>query len=593
MKTLIIIMLLALPVYAQTTHTTVSVEGNQTITGNKTFTGTTTLGTVSAGAVTATSITNPNLDNRIYVDGVKYPLTHAGIQQALTDACAITNGSLHGTQVLFPPMAVTDTTSGGACFTVTCPLDLEGAGEAATGITATACNPMFLLQPSANFGIQDWRIRGFTLNSGGGDVIKMDGVTNGFGLFNYDFEWNEITAKTGSYAITTTVSPTLFLTQQGLVAHNTFGSGVKFNGNATGGGDADGLLFDHNYYPLTGTTITTPCLDLTTADGTANDTITHNQFNNCAGGVLVVHGANQLKFINNQVQLTPAITEANSAILDFQGDVFAINQATIQDNNINALTSGATSNIRLDHVTWSSIANNVFTVTGTTGAGIRSTSNASKMNLDTNNFGTLSGGAVAWAFSSTPQTRFLYQDSAGNNAVEFTSVTAGNVLARYQTGGVIGFTSGNDTNATAIDTGITRCSAGVMCVTNSETPGNHGGAIEASKFITTNLLLSATAPTISSGFGTSPSIASNNGTASFTVNVGTGGTASSGVIGLPTATNGWNCTCQDTTTFSTTVFLCRQTASSTTTATIGNFNTSAAAAAWVASDVLNVSCFAR
>jgi pectate lyase-like protein len=49
------------------------------------------------------------------------------------------------------------------------------------------------------------------------------------------------------------------------------------------------------------------------------------------------------------------------------------------------------------------------------------------------------------------------------------------------------------------------------------------------------------APTISSGFGTGASIASNNGTATFRLNVGTGGTASSGVIGLPTATNGWNC----------------------------------------------------
>lgn len=96
----------------------------------------------------------------------------------------------------------------------------------------------------------------------------------------------------------------------------------------------------------------------------------------------------------------------------------------------------------------------------------------------------------------------------------------------------------------------------------------------------------ATAPTISSGFGTSPSIASNNGTAAFTVNVGTGGVATSGVIGLPAATTGWNVNCTDITTNSATVFITKQTASTTTTATIGNFNTSAAAAAWVASDIL-------
>ena len=102
-----------------------------------------------------------------------------------------------------------------------------------------------------------------------------------------------------------------------------------------------------------------------------------------------------------------------------------------------------------------------------------------------------------------------------------------------------------------------------------------------------------TAPTISSGFGTSPSIANSNGSAAFTVNVGTGGAATSGVIGLPVAANGWNCFCQDITTFSTTVFVTRQTASATNSCTVGNFNTSAAAAAWAASDILSCIALAR
>lgn len=105
------------------------------------------------------------------------------------------------------------------------------------------------------------------------------------------------------------------------------------------------------------------------------------------------------------------------------------------------------------------------------------------------------------------------------------------------------------------------------------------------------LVFSGTAPTVSSGFGTSPSITAGRATA-FRLNVGTGGSASSGVIALPTAAVGWNCTCADLTTQSTTVFLCKQTASSTTTATITNYNTAGSAAAWVASDVLAVSCTA-
>jgi hypothetical protein len=104
------------------------------------------------------------------------------------------------------------------------------------------------------------------------------------------------------------------------------------------------------------------------------------------------------------------------------------------------------------------------------------------------------------------------------------------------------------------------------------------------------LLCSATAPTISSGFGSGASIVASNGTCAFQINVGTGGVATSGVIGLPAATTGWVCQAEDITTESATVARTKQTASATNTATVGNFNTTPAAAAWVASDKLNVSC---
>jgi hypothetical protein len=107
-----------------------------------------------------------------------------------------------------------------------------------------------------------------------------------------------------------------------------------------------------------------------------------------------------------------------------------------------------------------------------------------------------------------------------------------------------------------------------------------------------NLLVSTTTPTLT-GFGTGAAVVNPNGAGAFTVNVGTGGVATSGVITLPTATSGWNCFATDITTTSATVFVTKQTASSTTSATLGNFNTSGAAAAWVASDILAVSCFGR
>jgi hypothetical protein len=103
-----------------------------------------------------------------------------------------------------------------------------------------------------------------------------------------------------------------------------------------------------------------------------------------------------------------------------------------------------------------------------------------------------------------------------------------------------------------------------------------------------------TAPTISSGFGGTPSIANNNGTASFTINVGSGAAATSGVVGLPTATTGWNCFVNDLTAAAAHVaYNTRQTASTTASATLENQTTSTGVAiAWGANDILRVSCFA-
>jgi hypothetical protein len=102
------------------------------------------------------------------------------------------------------------------------------------------------------------------------------------------------------------------------------------------------------------------------------------------------------------------------------------------------------------------------------------------------------------------------------------------------------------------------------------------------------LVDSATAPTLS-GFGTSPSVIANNGTVAFSINVGTGGSASTGTITLPAATTGWVCVAQDITNPDS--FITSQTGGTTTTATLKNYSrTTGAAIAWTASDILLVSC---
>ncbi len=202
-----------------------------------------------------------------------------------------------------------------------------------------------------------------------------------------------------------------------------------------------------------------------------------------------------------------------------------------------------------------------------------------------------SAAAPSYSFSSAATTG-VYNDTTGSGfavaaagAIAFEASSAGILLATNK----LGFSSSQTLGA---DVGISRTAAGVLGVGNGALQDSTG-TLKAGAVSMANMLISATAPTISSGFGTTPSIATNNGTGAFSLNVGTGGTATSGVIGLPTATNGWNVYCEDITTFSTTVFRTRQTASTTTTATVGNFNSSAVAAAWVASDILSCMAYAR
>jgi hypothetical protein len=112
--------------------------------------------------------------------------------------------------------------------------------------------------------------------------------------------------------------------------------------------------------------------------------------------------------------------------------------------------------------------------------------------------------------------------------------------------------------------------------------------------ITTNPLISNTAPTIAAGDcgGTAASIAVSNGTAAFKINVGTT-PGSACTITMPAAATGWNCSVTDITTNSTSVFLQKQTgAESATSVTLTNFSDVAVATAFVAGDILKIGCYA-
>lgn len=104
------------------------------------------------------------------------------------------------------------------------------------------------------------------------------------------------------------------------------------------------------------------------------------------------------------------------------------------------------------------------------------------------------------------------------------------------------------------------------------------------------LILANITPTIGSGFGTAPSIVNSSLFGTFTLNVGTGGTAATGIINLSqTAPHGWDCKVTDLTTKSAAVSTTQQTASTATSCTVGNYTDLAVSGPWAASDVLSVS----
>lgn len=104
-----------------------------------------------------------------------------------------------------------------------------------------------------------------------------------------------------------------------------------------------------------------------------------------------------------------------------------------------------------------------------------------------------------------------------------------------------------------------------------------------------NTVMRNTAPTISAS-GTSPSVLASNGTASFRVDVGTGGTATGFTMTFPAAANRWICVCQNATTPTTVARIIQTTYSTTTCVMEQRTATTNVALAFAASD--DVDCIA-
>jgi hypothetical protein len=105
----------------------------------------------------------------------------------------------------------------------------------------------------------------------------------------------------------------------------------------------------------------------------------------------------------------------------------------------------------------------------------------------------------------------------------------------------------------------------------------------------------STQPTIAGAGcgGSGATIPNSNGTAAFTINVGTAPTAGGCTVTMPAAATGWTCSVVDVTTNSTAIFLQKQFPAASQSATqilLQNFNDVAVAAAPTANDIWRVQC---
>lgn len=163
-----------------------------------------------------------------------------------------------------------------------------------------------------------------------------------------------------------------------------------------------------------------------------------------------------------------------------------------------------------------------------------------------NTFAQNSGSACAISISETANGRAMGNNLSGN---------AFDQRGPWGTSGVCDTTQNKDSGITAPAQGT---SAGMVLV-ESYSP-----------------------PVISSGFGSNAKIVRANGTTSFELYVGTGDSATSGVLGMPTASTGWSCQFTD----MNTNIVTRETRFTPTTVTV------TAASAWTAGDKLLANCAA-
>lgn len=297
----------------------------------------------------------------------------------------------------------------------------------------------------------------------------------------------------------------------------------------------------------------------------------------------------------NATTATTATNATNTAITDDTTTNATMNVTWVTSNTGN-LPQKVTSTKLTFNPSTGVLSSTSFTGAGTGLTGTAASLTTGNVTTNANLTGVITsvGNATSIASQTGTGTTFVMSASptiTGSLTIPtITGTAGGNFTLQHANGQQLVF--GGVGSATAF---VFNAGANIFYVNPDNTMALGTSSFRWSNVWSTNYSLagmfaSTTAPTATT-FCTSPSIPSSNGTAAFTINVGTACATSTGTITLPAATNGWKCDFADVTTPASNIP--RQTGGTTTTVTLTNYAaTTGVASNWTASEIIRASCTA-
>jgi hypothetical protein len=257
--------------------------------------------------------------------------------------------------------------------------------------------------------------------------------------------------------------------------------------------------------------------------------------------------------------------------------------------------TGAT---RCLHVNTSGVVSGTATDCGTSGGGITAVTSTgstltvtgtTSVNIDLN-----LAHANTWTVAQTFSSINLTSAATGYQIGGATIIATATVGAAHYTtisdpAGAQFFAAGDNGDPSAYfteDAIVFRNKAGTIWRSQTNATGISYGTTGSTS---ATLAIGFAIPTIFSGFCTGPSIVNANGTAAFTINVGTGCATGTGTINMSaSASVGWTCSFYDVTTPNTNVV--NQTGGAVNTVTLQNYTRAGAVANFTSSDIIRAQC---